>query len=142
MKTQPYGNKRSRPSDRGSWARGEVIQVFACFTPFSFLSAVLLNYAKASCSCSSGGGGGGWKGSSSQAHKSRWTNNCWRNRASRFDRAQPNCARSCRKRSSNMAISAVQTCTFTALALVPTKVLILHSCLSALKNSSTCHLSL
>ena len=40
------------------------------------------------------------------------------------------------------AINAVQTWVLTALALVPTKVLILHNCLSALKNSSTCHLSL
>jgi len=35
-----------------------------------------------------------------------------------------------------MAISAVQTWVLTALALVPIKVLILHNCLSALKNSS------
>src|SRR5215471_3134649 len=112
MKTQPYGNKRSRPSDRGSWARGEVIQVFACFTPFSLLSAVLLNYAKASCSCSSGGGGGGWKGSSSQAYRSRCTNNCWRSRASRFDKAQggEGCRKGCRVRDFDKDVPIIVGC--------------------------------
>ena len=41
-----------------------------------------------------------------------------------------------------MAISAVQTWTFRALALVPTKVLIFRFCFSALKNSSICQRSL
>src|SRR6516164_3132860 len=40
-----------------------------------------------------------------------------------------------------MAIRAVQTCTFRALALVPTKVLIFRFCLRALKNSSIGHRS-
>ena len=39
-------------------------------------------------------------------------------------------------------MSAVQTWTFKALALVPTKVLIFRFCFSALKNSSTCQRSL
>jgi len=40
-----------------------------------------------------------------------------------------------------MAIRAVQICVFTALALVPRKVLILRFCLIALKNNSTAHRS-
>src|SRR5438270_3391630 len=55
---------------------------------------------------------------------------------------QLNLAFSCRKRSRSIAIKAVQTWVLTALGLVPTKVLILQSCLSDLKNNSTCQRSL
>ena len=41
-----------------------------------------------------------------------------------------------------MAISAVHTWTFKALALVPTNVLIFRFCFRALKNSSICQRSL
>ena len=48
----------------------------------------------------------------------------------------------CRYFSTSIAINAVHTWVRTALALVPTKVLIFNVCFSALKNNSICQRSL
>ena len=70
------------------------------------------------------------------------TNRFIRSRATRFDSDEAKRERSWRERRSSIAIRAVQTWIFSALALVPTNVLILRFCFRALKNSSICHRSL
>src|SRR5713101_7052919 len=59
-----------------------------------------------------------------------------RSKATRLASDQAKRERSCRYLRSSMAISAVHTWTFSALALVPTNVLILRFCFRALKNVS------
>ena len=58
------------------------------------------------------------------------------------DRCQLSLLFNCRKRTSNSAISAVQICVFSALAEVPTKLLMRRFCFRPLKNNSTCQRSL
>jgi hypothetical protein len=52
----------------------------------------------------------------------------------RFERDQPNVDRSCRYFTTSMAISAVQSCVFKALAEVPTKVFTRSDCFKARNN--------
>ena len=61
-------------------------------------------------------------------------NKFMRSSATRFDSDQPHCDFSCMKRSISIVISAVHTWVFTALDVVPTKVLIFRFVLSALKT--------
>lgn len=65
-----------------------------------------------------------------------------RSNAARFERLQGQVDFSCKHFNNNMAISALQICTCTALSVVPTKVLIFRCCLSALNRSSIYHRSL
>src|SRR5215831_9421330 len=66
-----------------------------------------LTSSKISCrSCTPSRAGGAWNGSLSQVIRSRYTNNCCRNNATRLDKLQAKVLLSCRYFTSNMAISA------------------------------------
>src|ERR1039457_6102904 len=82
--------------------------------------------------------GGALYGSFSHFHRSRETNNCCRNSATRLDKLQPKVLFNWRNFSSRIAISAVQIWVCTAFSVVPTKVLTFKPCFSALKNNSIC----
>src|ERR1019366_3610481 len=94
------------------------------------------------CSASCLAAGGPSNGLLSHAHKSLKMNSCWRSRAARLESDHPKLDFICRYFRISMAISAVQICVLTALALVPRNDFTLAVCFSALKNSSICHLSL
>src|SRR5215467_3298079 len=74
-----------------------------------------LTSSKISCrSCTPSRDGGAWNGSLSQVIRSRYTNNCCRNNATRLDKLRAKVLLSCRYFTSNMAISAVQIWVSTA----------------------------
>src|ERR1035437_8497050 len=94
------------------------------------------------CSASCRAGGGPSIGAFSHAHMSLKMNSCWRSSAARLESDQPKLDFICRYFKMSMAIDAVHICVLTALALVPKNDFTFAVCFSALKNSSTCHLSL
>lgn len=89
--------------------------------------------------CGPPSSGGVSYGLSNHAHNSRSVNRFHRTSATTCDSDHPSRDLNCRYLSRRIAINAVQTCTRTALALVPTKVLIFKCCLSVLKKISICH---
>src|ERR1017187_9865600 len=90
------------------------------------------------CSASCLAAGGPSSGLFSHAYISRKMKSCWRSRAARLESDHPKLDFICRYFKISMAISAVQICVFTALALAPRNDFTFAVCFSALKNSSIC----
>src|SRR5439155_18998294 len=97
---------------------------------------------KASCFGASHNDNVSSNGLLSHAQRSRCVKRFIRSSATRFDSDQPSWARICKYFRTSIVISAVHTWILTALALVPTNVLIFRFCFSALKHSSICQRSL
>jgi hypothetical protein len=89
------------------------------------------------CSASFLAAGGPSSGLLSHAHKSLKMNSCWRSSAARLESDQPKLDFICRYFRISMAISAVQICVLTALALVPRNDFTFAVCFRALNNKTT-----
>jgi hypothetical protein len=89
------------------------------------------------CSASCLAAGGPSSGLLSHAHKSLKMNSCWRSSAARLESDQPKLDFICRYFRISMAISAVQICVLTALALVPKNDFTFAVCFRALNNKAT-----